>query len=358
MARGRAIQLTERDGGDTTHLSGESEAGAPDWWVYRGAGRPVDTEALLRDWPEPPPWRRFSGGPDLPVPEADPRESERRLGLVPLDLTTDSDLLNGVNAAITLARPLLITGPPGSGKSSLAYSIAHELRLGRVLRWQVTSRTKLESGLCGYDAFGRAQAMATHEDSDIGNFVHLGPLGTAMLPYRLPRVLLIDEMDKGDFDLPNDLLGIFEEGEFPIAELVRVRDRTPDVLVHTHDPEGRAVITDGRVRCHAFPLVVITSNGERDFPPAFLRRCIELTLPQPTPARLAAMVAAHFPEHEGRLTAELIAMFEERRRTGVMAADQLLNAIHLVRSSPLTAAGRRSLDEVVNTVWHQLSARK
>ncbi|MFT7834669.1 MoxR family ATPase [Saccharothrix sp. BKS2] len=319
---------------------------------------PVDVDLLAAEWPEPPPWRRFSGEPDLPVPAVDPRESERRLGLVPLDLTRDFDLLSGVNAAITLARPLLITGPPGSGKSSLAYSIAHELALGRVLRWQVTSRTRLESGLFGYDAFGRAQAMAMHENSDIGNFVHLGPLGTAMLPYRLPRVLLIDEMDKGDFDLPNDLLGIFEEGEFPIPELVRVRDRTPEVVVHTHDPDGRARVVDGRVQCHAFPLTVITSNGERDFPPAFLRRCIELTLPQPTPDRLAAMVAAHFPEHEAGLTEELIAMFEERRRTGVMAADQLLNAVHLVRSSPLTVAGRRSLDEVVNTVWHQLSARE
>jgi hypothetical protein len=119
-----------------------------------------------------------------------------------------------------------VTGHPGIGKSTLAYLVARELRLGRVLHWGITSRSNLRSGLYQYDAIGRTQASlerstttpVTPEDSAaepcgrprIGHYVRLGPLGTTLLPYKLPRILLIDELDKNDIDL----LNVLEEGEF------------------------------------------------------------------------------------------------------------------------------------------------
>ena len=121
----------------------------------------------------------------------------------------------------------------------------------------------------------------THSERapDITDYLTLGPLGTALLPTRRPRALLIDEIDKADIDLPNDLLNVFERGEFEIPELAR--------LGGSHDireaPPGteRFAIRDGYVRCAQFPFVVLTSNGERDFPAAFLRRCIRLRMPPP-----------------------------------------------------------------------------
>ncbi|GAB2756696.1 DNA polymerase III delta prime subunit [Amycolatopsis magusensis] len=257
----------------------------PDWWIYRSTGRPIHDIELVSLLPPPPPWRSYDGGP-LPehdVPPPDDGEAERRLGAAFTfsEQEVDLDELNMVNAGIVLRRPLLVTGNPGTGKSSLAYRIARELGLGRVLRWAITGHTTLGAGLYGYDAIGRVQAAATsqaqlgdvaEEPPPIGDFVRLGPLGTAFLPTRLPRVLLIDELDKSE----SDLLSIFEDGEFPVDELARVRNRQPEVTVHTADPQRTAVVRDGRVACNAFPIVVMTSNGEREFPPAFLRRCLQL----------------------------------------------------------------------------------
>lgn len=186
-----------------------------------------------------------------------------------------------------------MTGPPGIGKSTLAYLIARELGLGRVLQWSIVSRSTLRSGLYDYDAIGRAQTVAelaartggdgTAADGDgpgegdpprasVGEFLTLGPLGTALLPYRRPRILLVDELDKGDIDLPNDLLHVLENGSFDIPELVRTGAQ--QVEVHTDDPQGRTVVQRGRVECAEFPIVVMTSNGEREFPAAFRRRCL------------------------------------------------------------------------------------
>lgn len=231
------------------------------WWLYRGTGQPLYDVDLSELLPPPPPWRRFRGGPSVSPPPSDDEEIERRLGQASTSLVGSDQLRHEadmVNAALLLRRPLLVTGRPGTGKSSLAYRISRELRLGRVLRWHITSRTTLRGGLYEYDAIGRVQdsaalgtlhrgngpatgdasARAADEEQlpGIGEYLQLGPLGTALLPYELPRVLLIDELDKSDQDLANDLLSVFEEGQFQISELVRARGRHPRVNVMTDDP--------------------------------------------------------------------------------------------------------------------------
>jgi MoxR-like ATPase len=316
----------------------------------------MDCAERDRRWPEPPPWRTFAGEGDLPTPPEDEAEARRRLGAVSVHRTVDPMTVSVVNAGIYLCRPLIVTGRPGSGKSALAYLIARELGLGRVLRWPVTSRSTLRSGLYQYDAFSHAQAIGSGGDADLGNYIHLGPLGTAFLPHRLPRVLLIDEMDKSDIDLPHDLLSIFEDGEYSIHELIRIRDRQQQVVVHTDDPGGRAPVRNGIVRCHAFPVVIIASNGEREFPPAFLRRCLTLTMGEPDADRLAEIVAAHFDHAADDVVDELIRLFTEARGGRELATDQLLNAIRLATSGVFDGLANEQRDELLNAIWHRLAA--
>ncbi|MFG2295534.1 AAA family ATPase [Streptomyces sp. NPDC048603] len=307
-----------------------------EWLVYRGVGEPHDGIDAL---PDPPPWRDFDGGPvTAPAPAAAEPDSTatRRLGAHrhAAELhRPEPEELEAINAALYLRRPLLVTGYPGTGKSTLAHAVAHELGLGRVLRWPVVSRTVLQEGLYRYDAIARLQDVQIAGGSGqaapgIGKYIRLGPLGTALLPAARPRVLLIDELDKSDIDLPNDLLNVLEEGEFALPELERVADREPEVEVLTDDGD-RVTVRDGRVRCRAFPFIILTSNGEREFPAALLRRCIQLRLGQPGEKRLATMVRAHLGEEAARLGAELINEFLSRSRTELLAADQLLNAIYL-----------------------------
>jgi MoxR-like ATPase len=249
-----------------------------------------------------------------------------------------------VNAALYLRRPLLVTGDPGTGKSTLAHSVAYELGLGRVLTWSIVSRTALNDGLYLYDAIGRLQDVQFERSADqaspyaaepgggIGRYIRLGPLGTALLPNAQPRVLLIDELDKSDVDLPNDLLNVLEEGEFTIPELVRIADRSSEVDVLCHD--GTTVtIRDGRVRCRAFPFIVMTSNGERDFPAPLLRRCLHLELEPPDRERLTGMVQAHFGDGAGERYGSVIDDYLDRAPGDIRAVDQLLNAIQLTQQA-------------------------
>ncbi|MER6311163.1 AAA family ATPase [Streptomyces sp. NPDC001739] len=329
-----------------------------DWLIYRGAGAPHDG---IEHLPPPPPWRDFDGGPLVAPPAALDPASERRLGVQYREAShhrpgeTEREL---VNAALYLRRPLLVTGAPGSGKSTLAHSVAYELGLGRVLSWPVVSRSTLRDGLYDYDAIGRLQdlqiaratpspaadgAAAGGADDDgtgepgggIGRYIRLGPLGTALLPAARPRVLLVDELDKSDIDLPNDLLNVLEEGEFRIPELERLAGSAPEVAVLTDDG-ARVTVRGGRVRCHAFPFIVLTSNGERDFPAPLLRRCIHLHIPAPDKERLAAMVRAHFGEGAAERYESVIDRFLDREPGDVRAVDQLFNAIHLTQKAGWT----------------------
>lgn len=328
---------------------------SPAWWIYHGHGLPPPEDHEPIALPEPPSWRTFDGGPPLPTPTASDAEFTRRLG-IPSQVSAAKAMVEEiltVNAALYLKRPLLITGKPGTGKSTLAYKIARELSLGPVLRWSISSRTVSRDGLWEYDAIGRVQAAAADEGPDIGGFVRLGPLGTALLPYDRPRVLLIDELDKSDIDLPNDLLAVFEEGDFEIQPLARIAAIQPEVTVFTHDPGVQATVRHGHVQCRAFPVVVITSNGERDFPPPFLRRCLRLEMPQPDLPQLVSMVAAHFREVplQGQDLIREFIMSSERE--GGLANDQLLNAMHLATSGAYQQD--RNWDLLRDALWQRLS---
>jgi MoxR-like ATPase len=334
---------------------------------YRGDGEVHRDEFLPA-----PPWRRF------------PRTS------IGAKFNPPKGLDLAVNAALSLRRPLLLTGAPGSGKSTVIESVARELGLGPVLRWNITSKSMLSDGLYSYDALGRihdqqlkaaaraagfgpvsmrgsterprlievelarvsARRRALEESvgDDIAPFLRLGPLGTALVPSERPRALLIDEIDKSDLDLPSDLLNVLERGEYEIPELVRYREQAAEVEVRTWDDEGTYEtdtyqVKRGRVACTEFPFIVLTSNEERDFPPAFLRRCIRFTMPPPSPEELRAIVRdlVEIDVPESGPIADLVQGFAARLNDPgeSVAVDQLLNAVFVLAGEPLPTEAQR-----------------
>ncbi|MEU8912297.1 MoxR family ATPase [Streptomyces nigrescens] len=331
-------------------MTGQSAAGAhddpgaepEDWWVFRGPA-PL---------PAPPPWRHLPAG----------RGTASRAPYL-----LERNEISVVNAALHLHRPLLVTGRPGAGKSSLARAVAEELGLGEVLRWSVNSRSTLQDALYRYDAVGRLREASLRREretphgsarrprvrrataaGDIGQYLRLGPLGSALAAGR-PRVLLVDELDKADIDLPNDLLVVLEEGEFEIPELARLPEHQQEVQVLLSGSRERVAVHRGVVRCTHFPVVIMTSNGERDFPPAFLRRCVRLDLPEPTGDRLRKIIEHNLGEQAVAAAEDLIEVFHQRAKTQTLATDQLLAAVHLrISGADLTK------EELLAAVLHRL----
>ncbi len=373
---------------------------AKDWWLYHGNGEGADRRARLEAG-SPPPWRDFGGAPDPQyAPPGCAGEAWRRTSLRGEGYVPDEQEKDVVNTALHLRRPLLVTGKPGVGKSTLAHSIASDLNLGPVLHWPITSRTVLRDGLYLYDAVGRLQeagmeqlrtpgglpaagagagagagavaaagvaaatattaAGAPVDDTprapSISRYLRLGPLGTALLPQDRPRVLLVDEIDKSDIDLPGDLLTVFEDGGFLIPELARLAQEDPTVAIGTDDdPDAVVRITQGRVQCRYFPIVVLTSNGERDFPPAFLRRCVRLHLEPPGPDKLARIVRRRLGVDvaSDEQYQDLVRAFLDRGEDGDLATDQLLNAIQLRLAGAWSAPADR--ERFLDTVMQHLT---
>ena len=299
-----------------------------DWYIYEGNGK--TTLESIKD--KKPKWRNKK------IPKHNAQT-----------FIANEKIKEAVNTAIYLRRPLLVTGDPGIGKSTLAKAIAESLGLGEVLKWQITSKSVLKDALYSYDALARLHAIQMLKLLDeqgceleenknlsveIKNYLKLGVLGTAFLS-ESKRVVLIDELDKSDQDLPNDLLHVFEEQEFEIPELKRLK---LEEAIAIEDSEGtKHDITNGEVEVvEDFPIIIMTSNGEQEFPPAFLRRCIcvEFTLPTDPDeqiAQLVAMVKAHFSEHKDSDKIEsIVEEFVALKEDGLRSNDQLLNAMYLV----------------------------
>ncbi|MFI0818646.1 AAA family ATPase [Streptomyces sp. NPDC021098] len=308
---------------------------------YRGTGVPPKNRAELPKLPPPPPWRSRAQQ-QVTDSRKDPASTYRPV----------PGLVDAVNAALHLRRPLLLTGRAGSGKSTVIRQIAAELGLGEVLHWHITSRSTLADALYRYDALGRIHAhnLRTldrkarpegdeHED-DIGDFIQLGPLGTALLPGDHPRALLIDEIDKSDLDLPSDLLDVLERGGFEIPELAR--HPKPNIQVRTADKDGKRTIEHGWVECTEFPVIVLTSNGERDFPAPFLRRCVRFEMPPLSQEILTDIVAAHLGDIKDSATATLVQTFLKKLNDDeYVAIDQLLNAVYLLRGDHVSDIDQR-----------------
>ena len=202
---------------------------------------------------------------------------------------TSESLEAAVNCALALERPLLVKGEPGTGKTLLAEAVAKGLE-SELITWHVKSTTKAQDGLYVYDTVQRLydSRFGDGDVRDIRRYIKLGPLGTAI---KAPKraVLLIDEIDKADLEFPNDLL----------HELDRMRFR----VVET----GEDVVATER------PVVIITSNNEKELPDAFLRRCVFHFIDFPEPAFMRRIVAVHHPDLEGTLVDQTLRAFYDIR---------------------------------------------
>ena len=225
------------------------------------------------------------------------------------------DLAVAVNAAVTLQRPLLVKGEPGTGKTELARQVAASLNMP-LIEWHIKSTTKAQQGLYEYDAVSRLRDSQLGEARvhEVRNYIKKGKLWQAFdAPARV--VLLIDEIDKADIEFPNDLLQELDRMEFHVYE------------------------TAETVRAINRPVVIITSNNEKELPDAFLRRCFFHYIRFPEPQVLAQIVRLHFPAiKEALLTTALTQFFELRETPGLKkkpSTSEVLDWLKLLLSEDL-----------------------
>jgi MoxR-like ATPase len=201
----------------------------------------------------------------------------------------DEDLKSAVNAAIVLERPLLIKGEPGTGKTQLAIEVARSLGFP-LIEWHIKSTTKAQQGLYEYDAVSRLRdsQLGDEKVADISHYIKRGKLWEAFESEQQP-VLLIDEIDKADIEFPNDLLRELDRMEFYVYE------------------------TRQTIRATQRPIIIITSNNEKELPDAFLRRCFFHYIQFPSQDVMTQIVDVHFPQLKKELLSEALRVFFEVR---------------------------------------------
>jgi MoxR-like ATPase len=240
------------------------------------------------------------------------------------DYVATEDLRVAVNAAITLQRPLLVKGEPGTGKTVLAHEVARALDLP-LLEWHIKSTTKAQQGLYEYDAVSRLRDSQLGDErvKDIRNYIRKGRLWEAFTAERRP-ILLIDEIDKADIEFPNDLLLELDRMEFHVYET------------------GEMVKADQR------PVVIITSNNEKELPDAFLRRCFFHYIRFPDRGTMEEIVEVHFPGLKSRLVSEALNIFYEIRDVPGMkkkpSTSELLDWIRLLLNEDIAPEVLRERD--------------
>jgi MoxR-like ATPase len=236
------------------------------------------------------------------------------------------DLTVAVNAAVTLQRPLLVKGEPGTGKTVLAEEIAKALG-ARLITWHIKSTTKAQQGLYEYDAVSRLRdsQLGDPRVSEISNYIRRGKLWEAFAATdATPPVLLIDEIDKADIEFPNDLLLELDRMEFHVYE------------------------TGETIRAARRPVVIITSNNEKELPDAFLRRCFFHYIRFPDAETMRAIVDVHFPGLHKRLMEEALRVFFEVREVPGLkkkpSTSELLDWLKLLVSEDISPEMLRERD--------------
>ena len=232
-----------------------------------------------------------------------------------------ADLTLAVNAAIRLQRPLLIKGEPGTGKTLLAEEIAAALGLP-LLQWHIKSTTKAQQGLYEYDAVSRLRDSQLGDDrvKDIANYIVQGVLWQALVAEQ-PCVVLIDEIDKADIEFPNDLLRELDRMEFYVYE------------------------TQQTIRARHRPIIIITSNNEKELPDAFLRRCFFHYIRFPDQETMRKIVAVHYPDLKKELLQEALQTFFKLRDVQGLkkkpSTSELIDWIRLLITEDIPATALR-----------------
>jgi MoxR-like ATPase len=240
------------------------------------------------------------------------------------DYVATNDLKMAVNAAIVLERPLLVKGEPGTGKTVLAREIATALG-APIIEWHIKSTTKAQQGLYEYDAVARLRdsQLGDRRVHDIANYIRRGKLWEAFTNEQRP-VLLIDEIDKADIEFPNDLLQELDRMEFFVYE------------------------TGETVKAKRRPIVIITSNNEKELPDAFLRRCFFHYIRFPDAETMQAIVDVHFPGIKQRLVSEALNIFFELREVPGLkkkpSTSELLDWLKLLLNEDITPETLRERD--------------